>query len=349
MAAALLRRVPHEVIYVRSSIVLLFLIFVPLVFAGSSSTPAPPMLIWGEVNAPCALTTLSPSIVVAADYNGVDVSSVALTEDGNVFRFGGPSAADPKLLVPSEYSEVNVVLKYSSSVSPLRLGTVSFTSGVVYKYYVLTEANCSSLYPPAHYSVSLSLPSDCNGDLSGMAFLAYYGDTKIYSVTLSSGKSATVSFDVNGYKYAIPEGASLSFKVCKDTACTSWSEGYHYGKSSSVSQTLSCSAFFPTTQQSETSSQATGAGASSETNATTTTTTSPQTTTTTTTSKETNVHDGSTQKSATPTSGNEELNVNVPVTPTEHKPGIFGVPLDQAIVIAIVVIVALLVVIRFFV
>ena len=340
----------------RLAFLLFLLVLLPLPFAlaAPSSAPAPPMLIWGEINAPCALTTLSPGIVVAAEYNGATVASLPLVVDGNLFRFGGPTAEDSKLFIPPEYPDVNIVLRYSSDVSPFLLGSVSFSSGVFYEYYALSEANCLAIYPPAHFSVTISLPSDCNGDLSDMSFLAYYGDTKVYSTTLSSGKSATVSFDVNGYKYSIPEGASLRFKVCKGTTCTAWSEGYHYGKSFSVSQSLSCSTFFPSTQQSETNSQAGAVGASpGEANATTTntsstetTTRSHKTTTTTASSSEGNTHGGS---GVSPTSRSEELNVNVPVAPTEHRQGIFGVPLDQAIVIAIVVIVALIVVVRFFV
>ena len=314
------------------------------------------MLLWGEINAPCALTTLSPSISVVAEYNGTEISTLSLVKDGNLFRFGGPLATDSKLVIPADYSDVNIVLRYSSNVSSFLLGTVAFTSGVVHEYYTLSDTNCLALYPSAHFSVSLTLPSDCNGDLSSMAFYVYYGDTKLYSATLPSGKSATLSFDVNGYKYSIPEGASLSFKVCKDTTCTSWGETYHYGKSSSISQSLSCSTFFPVVQQTETNSTAFAAGAggaTGETNTSAGTTVSGETPpkTVTTNSSVTTKNGSITPENPVhqPSNSNDELNVNVPVTPTEHSPGMFGVPLDQAIVIALVVIVTLIVVIRFFV
>ena len=329
----------------------LFLLLLSFALADSASAPAPPMLIWGEINAPCALTTLSPDITVAAEYNGTVISSLPLAKDGNLFLFGGPRAADPKLMILSSYPEFNIVLSYSSTVQPFVLeSNVPFASGVFAKRFVLSENNCLALYPHEHYSVSVSLPSDCNGTIQGMVFHAYYGSTSLYSITLSGTKSVSFGFDVNGFKYSIPEGASLSFKVCRNSTCASRSESYHYGKSSDVSWLLSCDTFFPQQPQQETNSVSPPASGSapSEANANNTTkkTTTPKTVTV------RHSVSKSTKNVSPPTSSgaeSEELNVNVPVTPTEHRPGVFGVPLDQAIVIAIVVIVALIVVIRFFV
>ncbi|NPA76690.1 MAG: hypothetical protein GXN93_02960, partial [Candidatus Diapherotrites archaeon] len=88
------------------SIPAILILLFPLALA--ASPPLPPTLVWGDINAPCALTTISPGISVVAEANSTQLSSLPLVADGNFYRFGGPLAGDPKLVIPADYPDANI-------------------------------------------------------------------------------------------------------------------------------------------------------------------------------------------------------------------------------------------------
>ncbi len=223
---------------------LFFLLLLPLALA---ATPQLPGIYWGDVNAPCNLVQLAPGISVRAEHNGVVLAIIPLRSEGNLFRFGGPSAGDQKLVVElNAGQDFNLVLYYSSRVSPFVLGSEDFNAGEVkYLRFALSDDNCAAIFPNARYSVSVSIPSDCNGSLNGLSLKVYHGGTELASATLSGDKSASVDVTVNGLAHGVPEGASISFRVCNGDHCASTSTSFNYGEDSSVSLSPSCSSLFP--------------------------------------------------------------------------------------------------------
>jgi len=331
-----------------------FLLLLPVALA-AEKIPALPGLYWGDVNATCDLKKLAPGVTVRAEYNGAVLDSIALSSEGNnLFRFGGPSSSDDKLLVSGipEGADFNLALYYSSNVGPLVIGSEDYNAGEVkYLYFELNSSQCSSLFPSATYHVSLSLPSDCNGSFSGTTLYVYYGGSQITSKSLSGDKSASADVTVNGYAHGIPEGASITFKVCKGDNCDSTSTSYNYGEDADISFSVSCSALFSSSSSAEGHAASGGESGSEE-------------------------QGGSAQASSRndseATSETEEMNVTVstdvsgppevPVPPDEQNKSvvenvvetldrgtrrILGLPPDVALIIAVLVVIVIIVAIRF--
>jgi len=333
---------------------LFFLLLLLPVALAAENVPSLPGLYWGDVNAACDLKKLAPGVVLRAEYNGAVLDSIALSSEGNnLFRFGGPSSSNDKLLVSGipEGADFNLALYYSSNVGPLVIGSEDYNAGEVkYLYLELNSSQCSSLFPSATYHVSLSLPSDCNGSFSGTTLYVYYGSSQITSKSLSGDKSASADVTVNGYAHEIPEGASITFKVCKGDNCDSTSTSYNYGEDANVSFSVSCSALFPT---SSSEGQAAAGYASAPTeqeeeNHPSSSTTSGGTSET----EETNITakttgTGPPEVPVPPDEQNKSVVENVVDTLDRGSRRVLGLPPDVAIIIAVLVVIVVIVAIRF--
>lgn len=232
----------------RAVALLLFLLLLPLALSGESIPPLPAFY-WGEVNSACALTELAPGIVVQAAFDGNVVASVPVTErEDGIYRFGGPSATDEKLMVVGlqEGNEFNVLLHVNGNAR-LVLGTEDFNAGEVrYLFFEINSSRCSSLFPPARYEVKISIPSDCNGSLDGLPLKAYHGGEELASTTLTGTTSSSKTVTIDGLSKSLREGSTIVFKVCNGSHCVSEGTSYNYGEQSVVDfGTVSCSALFP--------------------------------------------------------------------------------------------------------
>jgi hypothetical protein len=337
-------------------LVLFLLLGLPLALAADENVPQLPGFYWGEVNAACPLTTLAPDISVRFDFNGTTITTLPLSVEGNnLFRFGGPSASDSKAVIDcSAYPDFNVVLYVNPNASYV-LGSVTCSSGDVKSlHYDINADQCRAVFPASKYTVNAALQSDCNGSFSNTTLYVYYGDTKLYSSSLSGTTSTSKSVTISGYDNNIVEGHSIVFKICGPNGCQTYSHSFHYGESNTIDfGTIPCSTLFApppeTNMAQETNSTAEGAGTATtpESNISTTSSgaTEPKTITSNTPAKSSNSGSAPTTSNS---SHSSEANVNVPVSAPPKKSELFGVPLDQAIVIAIVVIIAIVVVVRFF-
>ncbi len=331
---------------------LALLLVVPLAF--SLSPPSPPTVVWGEINASCPITSLAPGAYVFVESNGTVLASISLLKDGNVFRFGGPLASDPKLVF-SGCSDANVVLAYPDSSVQYVLGSISCDGNVHALFYDLSDSNCQALFPAATYDVHVSIPSDCNGSIDGMVFRIYYGGTELSSYTLSGSKSTSLTVHVDGYVHGIPNGGTLTARVYKDSTYTSWTAHYYYGRTITWDIPLPCDAYFSSQVAVEQNvAPAASGSAGSETNVSSQSSSQPSSPPRAPAPiREVNRNAGSgtaPEKVIHPVvAQREDLNVNVPVSAQPSSGAVFGVPTDQAVIIAIVVLVALIVVIRFFV
>jgi len=333
------------------SIPAILILLFPLALA--ASPPLPPTLVWGDINAPCALTAISPGISVVAEANSTQLSSLSLVADGNFYRFGGPLAGDPKLVIPADYPDANIVLHYPDATSDFLLGSLQSDTQVHYVEYNLSETNCESLYPAAEYSITVSLPDDCNGSVQGMVFRMYYNGKEVYSITLSGSRSTSFIIHVDGLKYGVPQGSEVSARIYLNSTYTTWYNHFYYGKHIDWSIDLPCDTYFPSSQQTEQNTETAtasggGAGGTPESNSVTTVSTPPKTIPTTLPQSSSSIPKTAIKRAASPSSATEE-NVNVPVGASPQNQGIFGVPLDQAVVVALVVIIAIIVVVRFFI
>jgi len=336
---------------VKRAVFLVFLLF-SISRALAGSVPSLPALYWGEVNAGCNLVALAPGIVIRAEYNGVLDSLPLLDEGNNVFRFGGPAASDDKLLVSglAEGAEFNLTLYYSSRVGAFLLGTEDFNAGEVkHIHFELNSSQCSSLFPPATYHITVTLPSDCSGSLSDTTFYVYYGSTKLKSQQLDGDKEDSVDITVDGYSNSIPEGKSITFKVCKGDGCDSESTSYNYGEEANISFSVSCSSLFSSSTE-ETSQEA---AASTDTDTTAEQTAASQTTTTSeeeTEEKTTAVKtttSGPPEVSVPPDEQNKSLVEDVVDKVSRESRRILGMPPDVAIIVAILIVMVIVAALRF--
>jgi hypothetical protein len=222
-----------------------FLLLLPLALA--DNVPTLPAFYWGDVNASCALTTLAPHIVARFEYNGTVLTSLAITDEGNnVYRFGGPSTSDSKAMIDCfTCSEFNIVL-YVNPHSSYVLGTEDCNAGEVkHLHFDMNSDQCKALFSPAKYTVDVTLPSDCNGSLSSTTLGVYYGSTVLVSpVSLSGDKVVSKSFTVDGYAKGVPEGSTITFKLCNGSNCDTRTTSFNYGEDVAISFAASCSALF---------------------------------------------------------------------------------------------------------
>lgn len=324
---------------------LFFLLLLPLALA--ENVPTLPAFYWGEVNASCALTTLAPNILARFEYNGTLVTSLSITDEGNnIYRFGGPTASDPKAMIDcSAYPDVNTVL-YVNSNAFYVLGTEDCNTGEVkYLHFDMNSDQCKSLFPAAKYTVDVTLPSDCNGSLSSTTLGVYYGSTELVApVSLSGDKSATQTFTVDGYAKNVPEGATITFKLCNGSNCDTETTSFNYGEDTSVSFSASCSALFPSS-----STQEETAPPPSETNTTTTTeeTTTETTSEPKTVNEEANTVSGPPELPVPEDEQNKSVVENVLEQIDRGTRKILGMPPDVALIVAIVIVIVIILAIRF--
>ncbi|MDN5358679.1 MAG: hypothetical protein PWP76_522 [Candidatus Diapherotrites archaeon] len=324
---------------------LFFLLLLPLALA--ETVPTLPAFYWGEVNASCALTTLAPNILARFEYNGTVLTSLSITDEGNnIYRFGGPSASDPKAVIDcSTYPDANIVLYVNDNAFYI-LGTEDCNAGEVkYLHFDMNSDECKSLFPAASYTVNVTLPSNCNGSLSSTTLGVYYGSTELVApASLSGDKSTSKTFTVDGYAKNVPEGATITFKLCNGSNCDTETTSFNYGEDTNVSFSASCSALFPSS-----STQEETALPPSETNATetTTTTTSDTTPEPKTTTEEKNVVSGPPELPVPADEQNKSVVENVLEQIDRGTRKILGMPPDVALIVAIVIVIVIILAIRF--